>query len=68
MGAMPLESDDDIDWEAVAVIEGAKAAAEMTVAAPTTAADGVKEPWPFNWLGVVAWFASNSPSAAAAPG
>ena len=41
---MPLEDEDDVDWEAVAVVGGAKAAGGTTAAAPTTAADGVKGP------------------------
>lgn len=41
---MPLDDEDDVDWEEAAAVEGAKAAPERTAAAPTTAADDVKEP------------------------
>lgn len=49
---MPLDGD-DMDWEEVAAIEVDKAVAEATAAAPTTAADGAKEVWPFNWFVLV---------------
>lgn len=43
-GGMALDDEGNIDWEAVAAIEGAKVAAEAIAAAPNTAADGVKDP------------------------
>lgn len=44
VGGMPLDDEDDIDWEEAAAMEGADAASERTAAAPTTAADDIKEP------------------------